>query len=249
VTNSPRVSLVIPARYRSSRFPGKPLAPIAGVSLVRRVWERCTRAVDQADVHVATDDERIADHCRSFGANVIMTSEACLTGTDRVAEAARSLAADVILNVQGDEPLIEPGDVRAVLEGFLARPAAVACGMCPIESMEDYESRTVPKVVTRPDGTLLYMSRAPIPASKVRGLPTCRRQVCIYAFGPGHLAAFAAAGRKTPLEEIEDIEILRFLESGTEIRMVELGPGSVAVDVPADVARVEALLASRRGAA
>jgi len=245
VTTSPRIALVIPARHRSSRFPGKPLATIAGKSLVRRVWERCIGAVDAADVHVATDDSRIAEHCRSFGANVLMTSESCLTGTDRVAEAAHALDADVIVNVQGDEPLVEPADVRAVVESFLERPGAVACGMCPIDSVEDYESRTVPKVVARPDGLLLYMSRAPIPATKERSFPTSRRQVCIYAFSRAHLDAYASVGRKTPLEEIEDIEILRFLETGVEVRMVELPGGSVAVDVPSDVARVEAILASR----
>jgi len=247
VTPPGRISLVIPARFESSRFPGKPLASIAGTSLVRRVWDRCILAVDPVDVHVATDDRRIADHCRAFGANVVMTSEACLTGTDRVAEAARSLRGDVIVNVQGDEPLIDPADVREVVRAFLESPDSVACGMCAIDSIEDYESRTVPKVVTRPDGGLLYMSRAPIPASKQGGLPPCRRQVCIYAFSRAHLESFAGVGRKTPLEEIEDIEILRFLETGTGVRMVEVGRGSVAVDVPADVKRVEAILA-RRGA-
>lgn len=243
--SSRRAALVIPARFCSSRFPGKPLAPIAGVSLVQRVWERCIRALDAAQVHVATDDRRIADHCAAFGANVVMTSDGCLTGTDRVAEAARSLEAEVILNVQGDEPLIDAKDVLAVLDSFNRHPEDVACGMCPIDSLEDFESRTVPKVVARPDGRLLYASRSPIPGSKERGLSRAWRQVCIYAFSPAHLEAFAARGRKTPLEEIEDIEILRFLESGTEVRMVEVSGGSVAVDVPADVVRVEAILASR----
>lgn len=242
------IAVVIPARYQSSRFPGKPLAMIAGTSLIKRVWAQCARAIDAAHVYVATDDIRIANHCESFGANVIMTSDQCLTGTDRLAEVASKVEAKIYVNVQGDEPLIDPKDIHAVIEAFTSDPRNVVCGMCPIVSPDDYESRTVPKVVTRPDGRLLYMSRSPIPGTKTAAFVGAMKQVCIYAFTKTHLESFASQQAKTPLEKIEDIEILRFLETNWDIRMVEVSGSSIAVDVPADITRVEEALRLMAGA-
>jgi 3-deoxy-manno-octulosonate cytidylyltransferase (CMP-KDO synthetase) len=239
-------AIIIPARYASSRFPGKPLAEIAGKTLIRRVWERCLPVLSVEDIWVATDDGRIADHCRSFGARVVMTSTSCLTGTDRVHEASLQIAADVYINVQGDEPLIDGDDIRHVIAVAEAHPGAIVNAMCAVDLESDFRSPTVPKVVTRPDGRLLYMSRAAIPTDKKLAFRTTMKQVCIYAFDAPALAAFAAAGRRTPLEDIEDIEILRFLELGYEVRMVEVSQAAIAVDVPDDIARVEAALQARR---
>lgn len=237
-------AIVIPARFKSSRFPGKPLVDIAGTSLIRRVWQRCVQTLPAKQVYVATDDGRISDHCRAAGIQVVMTSEDCLTGTDRVHQASLQVEADLYINVQGDEPLVRPADILAVIEAARAHPGAVVNAMCPIGEEHDFRSPTVPKVVTRPDGRLLYMSRAAIPTDKSHAFRRALKQVCIYAFDRPALAAFSGAGAKTPLEAVEDIEILRFLELGFEVRMVEVSQASVAVDVPEDVDRVRAALAA-----
>lgn len=230
--------VVIPARYRSTRLPGKPLVQLAGKSMLLRTWERCARAVPPGEIFVATDDERIMAHCREHGMQAVMTSPDCLTGTDRVAELARKVPADLYVNVQGDEPLCHPGDITAILEAAARHPGEVLNGFCPIEEEALFRSPSIPKVVLRPDGRLLYMSRIGIPSTKAHGFVRGWRQVCIYAFTPDSLAAFAASPRKTPLEELEDIEILRFLELGYEVRMVPMSADSIAVDTPEDVGRV-----------
>lgn len=241
-----RTVAVIPARYASSRFPGKPLVDILGTSLVLRVWERTVGALPATDVYVATDDERIAEHCREHGAQVVMTSSSCLTGTDRVFEASQQIDADRFVNVQGDEPLVDPDDIRRVIAAADDRPDAVVNAMCPIVAEDDFRSVNVPHVAAAPDGRLLYMSRAAIPTTKELAFAWGWRQVCIYAFPRDALAAFAATGVKTPLEALEDIEILRFLELGVPVHMVSLESVSIAVDVPSDVARVEAALRTGR---
>lgn len=235
--------IIIPARYRSSRFEGKPLVSLLGRPMIARVWDRCVGALPPERVYVATDDARIAQTCRAEGIQVLMTDESCLTGTDRVHQAAQQVEAEIYINVQGDEPLIRPDDIRTVIAAARARPGCVINAMCPITDETDFRSTTVPKVITRPDGRLLYMSRAPVPTDKQHAFRGAMKQVCIYAFPRPALDAFAARGEKTPLEAIEDIEILRFLESGFDVEMVEVSGASIAVDVPADVDRVERALA------
>lgn len=239
-----RAVAIIPARFPSSRFPGKPLVEILGVSLIRRVHARCLLALPRQDIYVATDDERIRAHCEQDGIQVLMTGD-CLTGTDRVHQAALQVEADLFLNVQGDEPLIDPADIHTVLDACRTHPDEVINAMCPIEEETDFLSTTVPKVVARPDGRLLYMSRGPIPTTKNREFVRAMKQVCIYGLPRAALAQFATCKSKTPLEQVEDIEILRFLELGHEVRMVEVSGASIAVDTPEDVARVEKALRER----
>jgi len=239
--------IVIPARYQSSRYPGKPLAEISGKSLLRRVWERCVPVLGPEKVVVATDDDRIAAHCTEEGMRHVITSSTCPTGTDRVAEVARILRADLYVNVQGDEPLVNPNDIQTVIDAAQVRPGEVINAYCSITQETDYRSRTLPKVVLRPDSRLLYMSRAPIPGTKEDTFEEAWKQVCIYAFPPDALHAFANHDSKTPLEALEDIEILRFLELGYEVCMVPVSASSIAVDVPEDVARVERALEQRSG--
>lgn len=238
------IVLVIPARYRSSRLPGKPLVNILGKSLVQRTFEQCLKAFDGNKIVIATDDTRIEEHCRDFGASVLMTSGNCLTGTDRVAEAARIVKADYYINVQGDEPLFNPEDIVKVIATSVHHPTDVINGYCAIKEEELYVSKSIPKVVFRPDGRLLYMSRSPIPGNKAGNFVKSWRQVCIYGFPPKALEDFSRLKTKTPLENEEDIEILRFLEMGYEIRMIEMSDESIAVDNPEDVAKVEAKLRS-----
>ncbi len=231
---------VIPARFRSSRFPGKPLVRIRGVPLILRVHARVATAFPADQIVVATDDQRIRDVCEAHQVRTVMTSTTCLTGTDRVCEAASALDADIIVNVQGDEPLIHGDDILAVLQAKRAHPDQVINAMCALPRDIDATSPNIPKVVARRDGQLVYMSRAPIPfAHDRRAEPTFLRQVCIYAFSRRELELFASVRARTPLERAEDIEILRFVDLGVPVRMVTVRGASLAVDVPADVLRVE----------
>lgn len=235
--------VVIPARYKSTRFPGKPLTDINGKSMLLRTYEQCAKAVDSSLIYVATEDQRIVDHCNSFGIQVLMTSDNCLTGTDRIAEVTDLIEADYYINVQGDEPVINPDDITQVIALLDQHSGEILNGYCAIDTEKQYRSVSVPKVVFRPDGRLLYMSRSAIPGNKAGDFVKAWRQVCIYAFPFDALKAFAAADGKTTLEAEEDIEILRFLELGYEVRMLPLSSNSIAVDNPEDLDEVLARLA------
>lgn len=237
--------VIIPARYKSSRFPGKPLVDISGKSLIQRVWMQCVEAFSSDKVFIATDDERIVNHCRKNDMQYITTSNDCLTGTDRVAYAYRRLYKEyeTIINVQGDEPLIEPGDILKVARAHNEFPFRPYCGMCKIKSKKEFKNPNTVKVVIDSNGWLLYASRAGIPTDKKLGFQSAYKQVCIYAFSPYDLSLFTGSG-KTALESIEDIEFLRFLDRGHQVKMVEVSGSSIAVDVPEDIEKVK--LALRR---
>lgn len=232
-----KFAVVIPARYQSSRFPGKPLVDICGKPMIQHVWERSCQAVGNDKVYVATDDFRIKSTVEKFGGQVVMTSAECLTGTDRLAEANLQLNFDFIVNVQGDEPLINPDDINTVIKAFL-KTGNVTNAMCPITSEQEFRSFTVPKVTFSQSGKLLYMSRAGIPQTKMGEYQFGYKQVCIYAFSKEQLAFFYSNKVKTRHEQVEDIEILRFLESDYIVDMVEVEAGSLAVDLPEDLDKV-----------
>ena len=200
--------------------------------------------MDDDRIIVATDDDRIADVMTAVGARVAMTSSACLTGTDRVAEVAREFAADWYVNVQGDEPFVDPRAISAVMDAAnCAEPGIAAINaMSPIVSESDFRSSTVPKVVCDAQKRLLYMSRAAIPTDKALSFRTAHRQVGLYAFRHSVLEAFASQASKMPLEEIEDIEILRLVELGYTIQMVDVDSPGPAIDTPEDLERASALL-------
>ena len=235
-------AIVIPARYQSSRFPGKPLVDIAGKSMIQRVWERCIQAVEPSLVYIATDDQRIAEHCSGFTSNIELTSAECLTGTDRVAEVAKRLELDFVVNVQGDEPLLDPNSILKVIDTYIENEGSIVNAMCPIESDQEFFSVTVPKVVATPSGKLLYMSRAPIPGNKHKTFNFGWKQVCVYVFPNGAIQEFSSRQQKTPLEQEEDIEILRFIEMGYDVQMVRVSQGPIAVDTPQDRERVESII-------
>lgn len=234
--------VIIPARYQSTRLPGKPLVDICGTPMIVRTYQQCIKACPAEKVYVATDDDRIREVCESNGIQYIMTSSDCLTGTDRVAECANYLDADVFINVQGDEPLFNPKDLEILISNIEKYPGEIVNGYCEITNEVFFRSSSVPKVVFRPDGRLLFMSRAAIPSNKELGFEKAWRQVCAYAFPREALKDFSSLSQKTQLESIEDIEILRFLELGWEVRMIELSSESVAVDTPDDVKRAEAAI-------
>jgi 3-deoxy-manno-octulosonate cytidylyltransferase (CMP-KDO synthetase) len=239
--------VLIPARYESSRFPGKPLVPILGVPMIVRVARQAAAAVGAERVYIATDDDQIADVVRTAGFRAIATSRSAATGTDRIAEAAEAIEAELYINVQGDEPMLDPTTIDAVIRAKRAAPGLVINAMAKLGSDEDPHSLDVPKVVANESGRLLYMSRSALPGFKdPRCAPaTYRKQVCVYGFEREQLRAFAGFGRKSQIEASEDIEILRFFELGIAVQMIEVSGGTLAVDVPDDVRRVEAAMRAR----
>lgn len=231
--------LVIPARFASTRLPGKPIVEIGGLPMIVRTYKQCLTVVDAKNIIVAVDDERIGEVCDAYEIPYIITSRDCLTGTDRVAEVAQSMHAPLYINVQGDEPIFNPADIVTLISEAQSKPNRVLCGVTEIETAEDYFSSACPKVAMSCDGQLLYMSRAPIPGNKSGEFSRAWRQVCAYSFPRQHLLNFSGHGKKTPLEEIEDIEILRFLELGHTVEMVPMSSQSIPVDYPNDVLKVE----------
>lgn len=248
MTSTPITSylVVIPARFASTRFPGKALADLKGKTVLRRCFERVLLAVPNRQVVVATDDDRIAKECSDHGMPYVMTSSKCLTGTDRVAEVAEQLSADWYINVQGDEPFLDPDGLRNIIE--VTQSVSDACGVinafATIDTESDFRSPTVPKVVVDEKGDLLYISRGSIPTSKDLSFLGAHRQVGLYAFRASALRRFAERGRKTPLEHIEDIEILRFLEMGIAVRMIEVDSVGIAIDTPEDLERARVFLSN-----
>lgn len=209
---------IIPARYKSSRFPGKPLADICGKPMIWWVYQQCSKVKDFAAVYIATDDQQIYTTCTSMGMRVIMTSEEHRTGTDRIGEVARKMSADLFVNIQGDEPLLEPDTIRAAIEPFYKNPSLkVSNLMTKIKDPVDVVNFTVPKVITNKDGVGIYLTRAAAPYPKGSIDFSYYKQVCVYGFKPEALQFFCDYGRqygKAKAEAIEDIEILRFIENG-----------------------------------
>src|SRR5580700_352925 len=240
--------VVIPARYESVRFPGKPLAPIAGRAMIARVYEQATKAERVARVIVATDDERILKAVKEFGGEAIMTRRDHSCGTDRIAEVAAHIPAAIYVNVQGDEPLIDPAAIDAVV-GALAEDESIqiATPSATIKVSSEIMDPNVVKVVTDFDGNALYFSRAPILWVRDRGASVAARHakhIGLYAFRREALLEFATFP-PGELERIEQLEQLRWLENGYRIRVVEVDYEAVSVDVPGDVARVEKILRER----
>jgi 3-deoxy-manno-octulosonate cytidylyltransferase (CMP-KDO synthetase) len=233
--------VVIPARLESTRLPEKPLIQIMGKSVIQRTYEQCLKAVDKNLIYVATDSDKIYDHCISLGIQTIMTSKDVLTGTDRVCEVSTKIKAKYYINVQGDEPVFNPEDLKGIIKEIDLESSTIINGYTAIQKEEDYLSRSTPKVVVNLKGNLLYMSRSPIPGNKTGSFEKAWRQVCIYAFPYKALKEFNSM-RKTPLEEIEDIEILRFIELGYKVKMIEMSSQSIPVDVRHDIFKVEEYL-------
>lgn len=239
-------SIIIPARLKSMRFPAKPLAMINGRALILRVADIASALIGRDRVFVATDADEIDRFVKDNGYQSIMTSPDNLTGTDRVAEAAKYVHSDFIINIQGDEPMVEIADIQRVIDAKMAAPNMVANAYCQLNNDQDPVDVNIPKVVFNENNKLLYMSRAAVPGTKSGLAETYFRQVCIYGFNRQELNEFARFGRKSELEEQEDIEILRFFELGYDINMVEVTGGSLAVDVPEDVVKVEAALNAQK---
>jgi 3-deoxy-manno-octulosonate cytidylyltransferase (CMP-KDO synthetase) len=240
-----RVVAIIPARYESTRLPGKPLADIQGQPMIQRVYERAARAPGVDRVLVATDDARIRDAVKRFGGEAVMTSAAHRTGTDRIAEVAAELDADVIVNVQGDLPLLDPAVVASAIAPLRADPGLpMATIKTAIRSDEELRNPNVVKVVTDRDGFALYFSRSPLPYWR-DGLPAeglAHKHIGLYVYRRDFLLTFARL-EATPLEQAEQLEQLRALEWGFRIKVVEVAAASIEVDTLRDLERARAMLA------
>lgn len=245
-----KISCIIPARMQSKRFPGKPLAPIDGVPMIVRTYNQ-VKDFNWHSIHVATDNIDISNLCYNYDIPTILTSKEHHTGTDRVAEAAEQIDSDFFVNIQGDEPIIPKSNVSYILDKVRSLNSDPESSFTHVinaytqietESYDfiKYSSKNVIKVVTNKYQELVYMSRSVIPSKE-----NCKlyKQVCIYAFSKVALEEFAKHG-PTDLENNESIEILRFLDIGYKPKMFEVEPGSIAVDVPEDVLKVEEYLES-----
>lgn len=241
------VVVVIPARYGSTRLPGKPLVSLAGQAMIQRVYERARLARHVNRVIVATDDERIVKAVEAFGGQARMTRHDHRTGTERVAEVAAHEAGDIFLNVQGDEPLIDPSSIDTAAGALLDDPqVAVATVATPVKVPADIMDPNICKVVLDFDENALYFSRAPIPWVRDTGATVQARHLKhlgLYAFRRDALLEYPTLPQGD-LERLEQLEQLRWLENGWKIRVAEVAHDAVSVDVPEDIARVEKLLAN-----
>jgi len=236
-----KVIVGIPARYASSRFPGKPLALLAGRPMIAHVVEK-SLAADVGEVLVATDDARIAEAASAAGARVCMTHSDHASGCERLAEAVAGLDCDIVVNVQGDEPLIDPAAIRAVLEPFSGEDDLPMATLAhPIRDEFDLQDANVVKVVCNAAGHALYFSRAPIPFLRNEAAATPLQHVGLYAYRHAFLLRYAGLS-PSPLEQAEQLEQLRVLHHGYDIAVCIGNFHCIGIDTPADLARAEALL-------
>ena len=234
--------VVIPARYKSKRLPGKPLADIGGLPMIVRTYNQCTKVINKKNIIVATDSLKIQKVCDQYNIKSIITSNKCLTGTDRVAEVAKKIKCNFYINVQGDEPFFNPNDLKMLIKEAQKYPKKIINGYAEIKDKKLFFSSSIPKVVFDKKGYLLYMSRAAIPSNKKLEFKKAWRQICAYSFPREALLKFSKAKSKTPIESLEDIEILRFLEEGYKVKMIKMSNKSLAVDNNEDLEKAKIYL-------
>lgn len=241
-----RVIGVIPSRFGAKRFPGKPLALIAGVPMIVRVIRQVKKANRLTDVWVATDDKRIAETAEKAGAKAVMTPSNLPSGTDRIAYAVRTVKADIVVNIQGDEPVMPPAAIDAVVKVLQDDPKVLmSTVVIPLSDVRKWKNPNVVKAVLASNNNVLYFSRAPIPHPRDGGLPKAYQHMGLYGYRPAWLQLMASL-KPTPLERIEKLEQLRAMENGVVIRAAVQRYESIAVDVPADVKKVERHLKKKK---
>ncbi len=238
-----RVLGVIPARFQSSRFEGKPLALIDGIPMIKRTYTQARKSPLLNDLVVATEDQRIIDYCKSEKIPVMMTSSTCLTGTDRVAEVAEKYKYDFYINIQGDEPVIDPDVITQLINEYNKYGEKyIAYNLYKvITDKNEISSDTIIKVIVNDKNELMYMSRLPIPFSNSQLQSVHKQQIPVYGFTKKALKLFSES-KKTLNEQYEDIELLRFIDLGYKLKMDETFVDSIAVDVPSDILKVENFL-------
>jgi 3-deoxy-manno-octulosonate cytidylyltransferase (CMP-KDO synthetase) len=238
---------IIPARYASTRFPGKPLALIGGKSMIQRTYEQAKKSgLDY--VAVATDDDRIFAHVKGFGGEVLMTSESCINGTERIAEALAQLSfkPEVVVNIQGDEPFIQPSQIQSIVNALLDPGTGIATLKKSIDNRETLLDPNSVKVVTDKDGFALYFSRSPIPYQRDNkevwpDFPVYFKHLGVYGYKPEILMELVRL-EETPLQKLESLEQLCWLENGYLIKVLETDFQSIAVDTPEDLEKAESWL-------
>ncbi|EFN50970.1 hypothetical protein CHLNCDRAFT_33280 [Chlorella variabilis] len=251
-----RVVGVLPARYQSSRFPGKPLVPILGKPMILRTYEQACKAQTLDAVVVATDDERIAEACRAAGAQAVMTHPDCPNGTERCEEAVSKLSKqyDIVLNIQGDEPLIEPEVIDAVVRALQESPDAVYSTACTPLAHSEVELRQRVKCITDTSGYAIYFSRGVLPSNKdgeVRSYPAPWHDkpyllhLGLQCYDRAFLRQYCKMAA-TPLQMMEDLEQLKILENGYRMKVVVVDHSAHGVDLPEDVASIEAIMGQQR---
>jgi len=237
---------IIPSRAKSSRFPNKPLADIHGKPMVWWTYTQAKKVAEFDDLVVATESDEIMRVCKSLDIPAIMTADTHATGTDRLAEVSSRMPADIYVNVQGDEPIIEPEVIRAAIPPLLNDTnVKLTCLMTAIDDPVEVVNITVPKVITNVDNRCVFMTRAAAPAPKGSIGYKFYKQTCVYGFRPEALDFFRTAPRGK-MEKIEDIELLRFVEAGWHLQMVEVNATSVAVDTQLDLEKVRELMVERK---
>jgi 3-deoxy-manno-octulosonate cytidylyltransferase (CMP-KDO synthetase) len=235
--------IVIPARYGSTRLPGKPLVEIAGISLIERVYE-CALESRRADkVIITTDDERIRDKAASFGAPVVMTPPDCPSGTDRVCQAISSMDADIVVNLQGDEPQMRGDMIDTLITAVEEEKMGMATLCSFISDPHDYTSPHAVKVVMDKNGSALYFSRAPIPFMQRTVARPIYKHIGVYAFSRDFLEIFVSLP-KGSLEECESLEQLRALEAGHRIKVLRVDYDGIGIDTEEDVKRANEMFAA-----
>ena len=232
---------IIPARYASTRFPGKPLIDIQGKSMIQRVYEQACKAEELTDVLVATDDERIFNHVRSFGGKVLMTSSHHPTGTDRIIEIANTINADSYINIQGDEPFIQPEQINKLASYFKTRTPTQAPIATLIRACSDsvlIESPNSIKVVLKQNGEAMYFSRAVIPFNRNKQEISYWKHIGMYGYSHEALQIIKLLSLGTN-EQIESLEQLRWLENGLSIQTLVTTIETISIDVPEDLLKIK----------
>ena len=242
-----KIAFVIPARYKSRRLPGKPLKKILGIPMLSRTVTQCLKVIDKKDLFVLTDHQKIYNFCESINIKCIVIKKKSLTGTDRVAHFAnRNKKYTNFINIQGDEPIFNPADLKKTIKSTKKNSKLIYGGYCKIKEKNDYTNSSIPKVVISKNEDLMYMSRAAIPSNKKKKFIQGYRQVCIYSFPKKSLKIFLSFKKKSFLENLEDLELLRFVENSIKVKMLKLSDQSISFDLPGDIKKVERFLKRKK---
>jgi len=231
--------VVIPARYASTRLPGKLLIKLKGKTVLQNVWEKCVKTVGFKNVIVTDGDNKIYSFCKKKKIKSILIKKKCLTGTDRVFEVSKKIKRNFYINVQGDEIFLKSNTISKVIHTSKKFPNHIINCMAKIKSKSDFKNPSIPKVVVNNNSDLIYMSRAPIPGSKKMNFNGAYRQVCVYLFSKKTLSLFGKYKKKSKNEKVEDIEILRFLDFGLKIKMTEVTGSEISLDTYQDLKKIK----------
>ncbi len=236
--------VIIPARLKSTRLPNKPLKLINKKPLIYWTWKNCVKVIKKDLVYVATDSSKIHKICKKYKIQSINTKSNHLTGTDRIAEASQKISAEMIINLQGDEPFIRPSDIKRFINFALNNKKVITNAYAIINKNIKKSNTNIPKLVISKDNFLLYMSRSPIPGSKDQNYKIeTFKQVCMYGFPKIILKKlYGLNKKKTKLESIEDIELLRAIENGYKVKMLKVNDNKIAIDTPSDLIAAKKLI-------